>query len=172
MWLSTTSNQFPALISLKEVLADQALRDLNSQIQIRINGVQSSIQEEVGLRRNSPTGPYQQFLSADAFLTLPVIFFGIWDGALSDHSGVAFTPDLANLLPATSALFVFPRQCGPRSSANQDVCEAATSATMGSQARYADDWDYYHTGHGEVHCGTAALRAFFTFKWWERMPNS
>ena len=38
------------------------------------------------------------------------------------------------------------------------------------QVKWVDDWNLYHRLAGEVHCGTNALRAVPSQKWWEVTP--
>jgi protein-arginine deiminase len=39
--------------------------------------------------------------------------------------------------------------------------------TIGQRAEFIDDWDIYHLGTGEVHCGSNAQRKPFSNRWWE-----
>jgi hypothetical protein len=38
---------------------------------------------------------------------------------------------------------------------------------LGLTVKWIDDWDEYHVGHGEVHCGTNTLRKPPVAPWWE-----
>ncbi len=53
-----------------------------------------------------------------------------------------------------------PKPYGPQDNGS-DVLE---SDVRGSSV---DDWDYYHTNAGEVHCGTNAKRSISITNWWE-----
>ena len=62
--------------------------------------------------------------------------------------------------------YLAPRQWGI---AGKDLfTEAVTAAyrASGMKVSYLDDWETYHTGMGEIHCGTNTLRNAST-AWWK-----
>jgi hypothetical protein len=51
-----------------------------------------------------------------------------------------------------------------------DIFELATAGmfrALGLEARFIDDWQHYHSGGGEVHCGTNVRRQPQAWHWWE-----
>ena len=38
---------------------------------------------------------------------------------------------------------------------------------LGVKVHFVDVWEPYHTGSGEIHCGTNTIRRIQRQKWWE-----
>lgn len=169
---------FPALVSALEVKNNTELWDLNSAAAAAIATAKSEIQSKMGsaaggglfLRDDGNTSDDSLTGDPDSdFLVVPVIYFGDWSGSLTPRGNVAFTPGLANLQPANTAMIVFPKPLMLNASGT-DVLEQATAAIVGTGSRFADDWDLYHRLDGEVHCATEVVRTIFGFNWWENQP--
>lgn len=55
----------------------------------------------------------------------------------------------------------------------KDLFEANMRSKLelfGLTVNFLDDWDEYHTGLGEIHCGTNTIRGPTMSKWWEFKP--
>lgn len=84
-------------------------------------------------------------------------------------------PMTGSYLPAAMNMVVLPKnkfilmatQFGPRINGEDIIQSAVTKriAEIGYSARYVDDFLTYHTGSGDLHCGTNTLRVPLT-KWW------
>lgn len=79
----------------------------------------------------------------------------------------AFIPGSINGLLLAPDRVLAPRPWGPVVGGKDVFADAVTTAyrSAGMQVRYIDDWHTYHTGGGEVHCGTNTLRTATT-PWW------
>jgi protein-arginine deiminase len=73
----------------------------------------------------------------------------------------AFVPGAVNNLVLGDEL-IAPRQFAVRVNGKDIFRQAvgAAYAAQGLRIRWIDDWDTYHVGTGEVHCGTNTLRDF------------
>jgi len=66
---------------------------------------------------------------------------------------------------------IIPMPFGPKDSSGNDVFEEDVKARLNPaplsiSTDFIDDWDTYHTGWGEVHCGTNATRKAPSTNWW------
>ena len=105
-----------------------------------------------------------------AFTSVPTLYVGSLsfpNGQQFAHSESteAFTPGLANVQMAGTSLY-FPKQFGPQYNGT-DIFEQAVVSLFPSPT-FVDDWDLYHAWTGEVHCGTATKRQFYSFDWWTK----
>lgn len=81
----------------------------------------------------------------------------------------AYVPGAVNGVLMGRDLYLAPRQWGPVIG-GEDVFTAAVTAAYtraGLKVSYIDDWETYHLGMGEVHCGTNTLRDA-SGPWWKR----
>lgn len=79
----------------------------------------------------------------------------------------AFVPAPVNLQWTNGGIAAVAQQYGPRDSNDKDVFEEKLREILGPNMVPLDDWDYYHTFFGEVHCGSAAERTPEEF-WWTK----
>ncbi|WP_290111348.1 protein-arginine deiminase domain-containing protein [Streptomyces ficellus] len=80
----------------------------------------------------------------------------------------AYVPGAVNGVLLGRDRYLAPRQWGPVIGGT-DVFTAAVTAAYtraGMRVSYIDDWDTYHLGMGEVHCGTNTLRDT-SAAWWK-----
>lgn len=75
----------------------------------------------------------------------------------------------SNLQFAANKVYA-PRQFAPASGNQRDIFEEVIKNTIPELFRFVDDWDLYHCGVGEVHCGTAEKRVLPQNKWWTTLP--
>ncbi|MFF8291473.1 protein-arginine deiminase domain-containing protein [Streptomyces sp. NPDC016309] len=81
----------------------------------------------------------------------------------------AYVPGAVNGILLSGDRYLAPRQWGPVIG-GKDVFTAAVTAAYtraGMKVSYIDDWETYHLGMGEVHCGTNTLRDA-SAAWWKR----
>jgi len=88
----------------------------------------------------------------------------------------ALVPGMVNLVVADvgQTTHIFTADPFFRSTTNQASDPFITAFTQampaGTQVHYVDDWDVYHLGLGEVHCGTNVRRTP-TASWWSDAPH-
>ncbi|MDT9682882.1 protein-arginine deiminase domain-containing protein [Streptomyces sp. TRM76323] len=81
----------------------------------------------------------------------------------------AYVPGAVNGVLLGRDRYLAPRQWGPVVG-GEDLFTAAVTAAYtraGLKVSYIDDWETYHLGMGEVHCGTNTLRDA-SAAWWKR----
>jgi len=147
----TGEDTTPAIVTAKEVFENAELWTFNANAQEIIKGEKPKLQQEAGVDL--------------VFKWVPVIYFA--PGVPAQYV-VAFTPGAANFKSAGSGQSFFATQYGPRNTSGIDVFQQCVTARLNSPVS-TPDWDLYHRFEGEVHCGVAAKRDPFSFKWWERL---
>lgn len=149
-WYDENFNTFPAETTIAQVLADTdvmarsatAVTEIDAQLQIL----------------KSATG-----LTDDEIIRVPFLHHTAYGAA------VAYQPGFVNGYVAGDHDFVAPNPFGPVID-GADIFKKdfeAKLTAIGYSVRWIDDWDLYHTGDGEVHCGTNAARQIPSAKWWE-----
>jgi hypothetical protein len=101
---------------------------------------------------------------------LPSLYHESFDLDISDGRrsfSNAFVPAPVNLQWTNGGIAAVAQQYGPRDSNDKDVFEEKLREILGPNMVPLDDWDYYHTFFGEVHCGSAAERTPEEF-WWTK----
>lgn len=81
----------------------------------------------------------------------------------------AYVPGAVNGIVLSRTHYLAPRQWGPVISGKDIFTQAVTAAytSAGMKVSYIDDWETYHLGMGEIHCGTNTLRNM-SAAWWTR----
>ncbi|ULR50539.1 protein-arginine deiminase domain-containing protein [Streptomyces deccanensis] len=81
----------------------------------------------------------------------------------------AYVPGAVNGIVLSRTHYLAPRQWGPVIGGKDIFGEAVTAAytSAGMKVSYLDDWETYHLGMGEIHCGTNTLRNT-SAAWWTR----
>ncbi|PIM73372.1 hypothetical protein CTU88_06280 [Streptomyces sp. JV178] len=81
----------------------------------------------------------------------------------------AYVPGAVNGIVLSRTHYLAPRQWGPVIGGKDIFTEAVTAAytAAGMKVSYIDDWETYHQGMGEIHCGTNTLRDA-SAAWWTR----
>jgi hypothetical protein len=159
-------NEFPtvpALYSVQELLNETALQNLNNAAHTKIQSNCNAIIS--GMGESNAGGDYLG-ISTD-FVRVPALICGPPSGSL--EATFALVPGLSNFQPVNTGSIVFPKPFGPRSGNTPiDIFErAVTSRIVG--ASFADDFYWYHSLFGEVHCGTSAVRQTIP-NWWTKQP--
>ena len=158
-WYDSTADAegSPALISVREVLADADFDKLNRvDAQGKIDAVRTKLDAAAG-----GAGTLN-------FLPVPTLYLGERAGFATGRSCFAFAPGLANFQAAKGKLY-FPRTFAPRDAAGKDLFEEETKKVV-PDALFVEDWDLYHRFTGEVHCGSLTRRTFPAGNWWEKQP--
>ncbi|MFC3573197.1 protein-arginine deiminase domain-containing protein [Streptomyces yaanensis] len=89
--------------------------------------------------------------------------------AVEDTATVAYIPGAVNGVVLGKDRYLAPKQWGPVIDGKDIFTEAVDAAygKAGMQVSYIDDYETYHYGRGEVHCGTNTLRDT-SAPWWKR----
>lgn len=141
-----------------EMVDDNALRQLNNEIQ------EDYIDTTVATLRSTMN------LSDEEIVLIPALFETV-SGCYNTNA--ALIPGTANLIvghDADGALELFipdPFMRSNESDYASDLMIPAFEAAFPAEANlnWIDDWDVYHMGLGEVHCGTNVTRTPTT-NWW------
>ncbi|MCP4807494.1 MAG: hypothetical protein GY913_19895 [Proteobacteria bacterium] len=141
-----------------ELVNDNHLRNYNEDVQDILDGQLEEFKVELGL--------------TDEDITLvPGLFEEVsWCG----NTGVAIVPGMANLIVADdkngdTTLFVpDPWVRRSNTSADDDPMAQDFASRMPDELNvvFLDDWDVYHLGMGEVHCGSNVIRTPAENAWW------
>ena len=138
----------PADRSIDDTLADADLMAASQVAAAYIDEGRAHLQTEIGL-------------ADDEIVSMPGLYENVFGGAL------AWIPGTVNLLH-TNGRLVIPDPFGPIID-GQDLFKTDLNTRLtarGLMPAYADDWDTFHLGEGEVHCGSNVLRDLPT-SWWE-----
>ena len=159
-----TGGEYPADITIDEVLADTELMAGSQSAQAAIDDEVGKLQEAIGL-------------ADDEIIEIPFLIGSQNFGGTKVH--IAYQPGTVNML-VMGDVAVIPKPFGPKIG-GEDIFEADLQESMGSGVNklgkdgkgmtlvFADDWDFYHRLDGEVHCGTnpEASAPFTSLNWWE-----
>ncbi|MBX3263348.1 MAG: protein-arginine deiminase [Labilithrix sp.] len=150
-WIDFENNtERPAEISISEVLADTEVMKASAEAAAEIDGQLEVLKEELGLED-------------DEIIHVPFLHI--------DYAGksAAYQPGLVNGVYLSDTRFGAPDPHGPVID-GKDIFKTAFSeplAKIGITVDYIEDWDEYHLGIGEVHCGTNSTRAIPEERWWK-----
>ena len=134
------------------LLQDEELMSYNARVQVRIDSIQTVIQNATGL-------------PDEDFLRVPVLYEA--DNYNNIDLSIALNPGIQNLVTAGNTLFL-PDPEGPLEN-GLDHWQEATRASLngtGLTLEFVDVFYGYHVQYGEAHCGTAVERTPMTTKWW------
>ncbi len=133
--------------TIDEVLGSMRLAAANQKAQVRIDAEAEKLRAEIGLDPSEVT-------------EMPFLFETSFGGL------VAYQPGTVNLLHVDGRV-VIPDPFGPTiDGADPWKTDLETRlGKLGLDVFFADDWDTFHLGEGEVHCGTNVSRDM-TLPWW------
>src|SRR5581483_3478771 len=144
----SNSGQVPAARAVDDVLQDPELMASSQFAQMYIDLAHDKLQKEIGLDDSEIT-------------EMPFLI------DRSYGAGLAYQPGTVNLLHVDGKV-VIPDPFGPmiqgQDPFKQDLI--ARLGALGLEVHFADDWDTFHEGDGEVHCGTNVIRDL-QLAWWE-----
>jgi protein-arginine deiminase len=138
-----------AAVAVSAVLGSANLMAANQTSQAKVDSETTKLINEIGLQPNE-------------VIEMPFLYERSFGG-----SG-AFIPGTVNLLYADGTVLI-PDPFGPNVNGADPFKEDLKTrlGAIGLQVFFADDWDTFHEGGGEVHCGTNALRDLSGLRWWE-----
>jgi protein-arginine deiminase len=149
-WYDQFGNPFAAEKSITAVLADTDVMAESAKAAAEIDAQIAILKAETGI--------------TDAEI-IRVPFLHHKDFGYS----VAYQPGTVNSHVLDDKNLVTPDPFGPVIGGKdifKDHLETALAA-HGYTIRWIDDWNLYHVGEGEVHCGTNTHRKIPDAKWWE-----
>ncbi|MBT9558780.1 MAG: protein-arginine deiminase [Myxococcales bacterium] len=139
-----------AEITISKLLADQDIAEASAEAVVYIDEQIDVLLAETGVTRDEL-----------------VPFAGLHEkqGGYS----VAYQPGTVNGLLIDASVFAPPKTHGPIIDGvdpfTRQIEEALTE--IGMAVHFVEDWDLYHRLLGEVHCGSNAMRATPSARWWE-----
>jgi protein-arginine deiminase len=144
----STRKEIPAAVAVDTVLANANLMAASQSAQAKVDTNAMKLREELGL-------------ADDEVIVMPFLYDNQFGGA------AAFQPGTVNLLYFDGQV-VIPDPFGPLVNGLDPVKEDLKKrlGAIGLTVWFADDWDTFHEGDGEVHCGTNASRDM-KLAWWE-----
>ena len=166
----TSGTFFPAYITAKEVREDSELWVRNGIISSKIQSIKEVLKTEF-------------YATDNVFIDLPTCFYSKSGALNSSTRASAMIPDLANLASIGSHV-IAPKPFGPRIDQRDPlgkklgadiIAEKAMQKLAGGglTVHLVDDWDTYHRGFGETHCGTNEQRTPGAVQksWWEHIDE-
>lgn len=140
----------PAEITISEVLADTEVMKASAEAAAEVDAQLAVIKKETGI-------------TDDEIIRVPFLHI--------EYSGrsAAYQPGTVNGIYLSDTRFGAPDPHGPEID-GKDIFKAAFAEPMkkiGITVDFIEDWDEYHLGIGEVHCGTNTTRKIPEARWWE-----
>jgi protein-arginine deiminase len=144
----STGKKKPAAIAITDVLAKANLMAASQSAQMHIDTNVMQLKAEIGLADNEVVEI--PFLIDEAY-----------------GANLAYQPGMVNLLYVDGKV-VIPDPFGPTINGVDPFKTAMQNilGPLGIEVHFADDWDTFHEGDGEVHCGSNVARTVIS-KWWE-----
>jgi protein-arginine deiminase len=143
-------NPSPAARTISQVLADTNVMSTSARAAAEIDAQLEILKRETGITEAE-------------IIRVPFLHHTEFGAA------VAWQPGFVNGYVAGLSDFIAPDPFGPVID-GKDIFKAdfeSKLTAIGYNVRWIDDWDLYHVGAGEVHCGTNAARKIPEAKWWE-----
>jgi protein-arginine deiminase len=146
-------DDFP-LRTVGHIRANAAFRRLQTTVNTLIDNV-----------KTTKLMPELNLVAAD-FIEIPILF------TKSGFRHIAYNPGSVNMLVITEGggnRLIVPKPYGPFVGGHC-LFEQAITANIGAGALsidYVDDMQSYHTGQGEIHCGSNSQRTPQTDRWWD-----
>jgi protein-arginine deiminase len=140
----------PAEASISAVLADTNVMQASAEAAVEVDAQLVILKKELAL-------------GDDEIISVPFLHHTI------DGASAAYQPGMVNGISISDTHFGAPDPHGPIINGKDIFKDAFTQALapLGITVDYIEDWDEYHVGIGEVHCGTNSSRAIPDAKWWE-----
>lgn len=150
-WVDFDSGEMrPAEITIAEVLADTEVMKASAEAAAEVDAQLATLKEEIGL-------------TDDEIIKIPFLHTEI------SGRSAAYQPGIVNGVYISDTRFGAPNPHGPEID-GKDIFKTAMSealAEIGVTVDWIEDWDDYHLGIGEVHCGTNSTRQIPQTPWWE-----
>ena len=145
-----TNKERPAEITISELLADTEVMKASAEAAAEVDAQLEIVKKETGL-------------TEDEIIRVPFLHTEY------DGKSAAYQPGTVNGVYVSDTHFGAPDPHGPEID-GKDIFKTALSeplAKLGITVDFIEDWDEYHLGIGEVHCGTNSTRKIPEARWWE-----
>lgn len=149
-WMDDDGNEYPAEVSIDEVLADTEVLAASNRAAIEVDAQVEILKKETGL-------------TDEEIISVPFLH---WE---FDRYSVSYQPGTVNMLVLDDRHLVVADPHGPEID-GKDIFKDQLEKSLGElgyKIWWQEDWDLYHRMLGEVHCATNATRTIPEFKWWE-----
>lgn len=152
-WVDEMGNEPPAETTISRLLANTGVMQASAEAAVKVDEQVAILKRETGL--------------TDAeIIKVPFLHEDVQGTSLAHQVGTV------NLFVIDDKTLAVPDPHGPiidgKDLFKKQLEDALTP--YGYTIRFIDDWNLYHRMAGEVHCGTNAMRAIPSTKWWEVTP--
>ena len=150
VWPSWGGGGSSAEQTVSEVLADEEVMATSARAAVEVQAQVNVLRDQVGI--------------VDEDL-VPIAFLHEDAGG---GASVAYQPGIINGISLRPDVFGAPKPHGPRVD-GVDIFEAETEEVLnaiGVEVHWIETWDVYHTGAGQVHCGSNTEREPSQTPWW------
>ena len=152
-WMNDMGDETPAVTTIAQLLANTDVMQASATAAVKVDAQVAILKRETGI--------------TDAeIIKVPFLHEDVQGNSLAHQVGTV------NLFVIDDKTLAVPDPHGPiidgKDLFKKQLEDALTP--YGYTIRFIDDWDLYHRMAGEVHCGTNAMRAIPSTKWWEVTP--
>lgn len=152
-WMDDQGNEQPARTTISALLAKTDIMMASAEAAVKVDEQLAIIKRETGI--------------TDAeIVKVPFLHEDV------QGTSLAHQPGTVNLFVLDDKTVAVPNPHGPIIDGKdlfQKQLEDAL-APYGYTVKWVENWNLYHRMAGEVHCGTNAMRAIPSTKWWEVTP--
>ncbi|MDP1916075.1 MAG: protein-arginine deiminase family protein [Myxococcales bacterium] len=152
-WVDEMGNEPPAETTISRLLANTGVMQASAEAAVKVDEQVAILKRETGI--------------TDAeIVKVPFLHEDVQGTSLAHQVGTV------NLFVIDDKTLAVPDPHGPIID-GKDLFKKQLEdalAPYGYTIRFVDDWNLYHRMAGEVHCGTNAMRAIPSTKWWEVTP--
>jgi protein-arginine deiminase len=152
-WFDEEGNEIDAETTVSALLANADVMQASAEAAVKVDEQLAILKRETGLTDAE--------IVHVPFLHEPVM-----------GQSLAHQPGTVNLFVIDERTVAVPDPHGPVID-GQDVFKAQLEAALAPyqvRVQWVENWNLYHRAAGEVHCGTNAMRAIPSVKWWEVTP--
>ena len=152
-WVDEMGNEPPAETTISRLLANTGVMQASAEAAVKVDAQVAILKRETGI--------------TDAeIIKVPFLHEDVQGTSLAHQVGTV------NMFVIDDKTLAVPDPHGPiidgKDLFKKQLEDALTP--YGYTIRFVDDWNLYHRMAGEVHCGTNAMRAIPSTKWWEVTP--
>lgn len=173
----TSHKGMPAAITVAELLADTSFVFAHEDVTGHFRAAISLCEGNLSQLSDAPID----------FLRFPALFLGDLSkpfdripfgppSFLDSYSSESLSPNPVNLQSTggPNPQFLIAKQFGPIVNGIDLFQQAVLNEVAANEAAtFVDVWDFYHTEHGQVHCGTGFRRISpADQKWWEKQSEA
>jgi protein-arginine deiminase len=152
-WIDERGNEVNAQTTISQLLANADVMQASAEAAVKVDEQLAILKRETGLTDAE--------IVKVPFLHEPVM-----------GSSLAHQPGTVNLFVIDERTVAVPDPHGPVINGKDLFKTQLETALAPYQVRvqWVENWNLYHRAAGEVHCGTNAMRAIPSIKWWEVTP--